>query len=118
MPDKAYKTCTYPGCSALTKSRRCEKHSTKNPNKESQYEYDRFRRDKSSKSFYNSPEWIKLRKAVLVRDNHLCQHCLQAGRLTPATTVHHKQHLRHRRDLALNADNLVSLCARCHNQEH
>jgi len=113
MPEKAYKPCTYPGCYALTKSRRCEKHS-----RSLQKDYDNFKRDKNSRAFYKSTAWKKCRKAVLARDNYLCQYCLQVGRLRPATTVHHKQHLREDRERALDADNLISLCAACHNTAH
>jgi 5-methylcytosine-specific restriction endonuclease McrA len=83
-----------------------------------QSDYDRYRRDKNSKSFYNSVAWKKCRKTVLVRDNHLCQPCLQRGKLSPATTVHHKQHLRGNEGSALDVDNLISVCASCHNALH
>ena len=38
--------------------------------------------------------------------------------MTPATVVHHKRYLRDRPDLALNLDNLESLCNECHYREH
>lgn len=52
-----------------------------------------------------------------MRDNYLCQHC---GR--PATEVHHIKHLEpwniYDMNVALNPDNLVSLCRDCHFEEH
>lgn len=34
-------------------------------------------------------KWRKLRKRVMDRDSWLCQVCLKAGRITPATEVDH-----------------------------
>jgi 5-methylcytosine-specific restriction protein A len=68
--------------------------------------------------FYKSNTWRKCREYVLIRDRYLCQRCLEEGKLTPATTVHHKQHLKDRPDLALSADNLQSVCYSCHNKLH
>lgn len=80
--------------------------------------YNRYKRDKEAKSFYDSRAWQRCREVVLKRDNHLCQECLRHGRLTRATMVHHKQHYRTHKSLAYDADNLESLCASCHNREH
>ena len=33
--------------------------------------------------------WVKLRKAIMARDKHLCQPCLRLNRATPATAVDH-----------------------------
>ena len=117
MPSKSYKPCAYPGCTNLTKTARCEQHSTQ-AQEQSRQDYDRHRRDKNSKKFYASAAWEKCRRYVLARDNHLCTQCLQRGRLTPATVVHHKHHLRGNKDRALDADNLESLCAKCHSKAH
>lgn len=68
--------------------------------------------------FYNSTAWKKLRVVALVRDNYLCQPCLRNKRLTTANTVHHiKPRLDHP-ELALDLDNLESICPSCHNKEH
>ena len=41
--------------------------------------------------FYHSLQWRKLRKQVLLRDNHLCQHCLNKGIVNDKDLiVHHK----------------------------
>ena len=68
--------------------------------------------------FYKSSKWKHKRLAVLRRDGYLCQNCKRYGRMTPATTVHHIQHLEDRPDLALDAKNLISLCAACHDKAH
>ncbi len=51
---------------------------------------------------------------ALQRDHYLCQRC----RRRPATTVHHRRPRDLYPELALVLDNLESVCARCHNQEH
>ena len=70
-----------------------------------------------SKPFYNSPEWQKVRQAVLMRDRFLCVKC---GR--PAEEVHHKTHLSPKNigdpRITMNMENLISLCRDCHFAEH
>ncbi|WP_124728815.1 HNH endonuclease [Staphylospora marina] len=73
---------------------------------------------KKARPFYKSAAWLRCREAVLIRDNHLCQLCLKRGKLTPANTVHHIEHLEDNPDRALEADNLISICATCHNRLH
>ena len=68
--------------------------------------------------FYHSREWREIRPIVLSRDHHECQDCRRAGRYSRGTTVHHILRLEDRPDLALTLDNLVTLCATCHNREH
>jgi hypothetical protein len=45
-------------------------------------------RDRESKRFYNSSAWVRLRRMHLAR-SPLCVKCQAAGRLVPATHVHH-----------------------------
>ena len=116
MPDRSYKTCSYPGCYELTKSNRCIKH-IKNDGSAAPF-YDRYKRDKENRSFYTSGAWENCRRAILIRDNYLCQECLHDGILSVATTVHHVKHLKLNKKLALDADNLVSVCTSCHNRKH
>ena len=68
--------------------------------------------------FYKSTVWEKKRLEILKRDNYECQICKREGGFTPATTVHHIIPLEQRLDLALDDDNLLSVCAACHNREH
>ncbi len=76
--------------------------------------------DKNYRSdpFYHTAVWQKAREAALIRDHYLCQRCLAGRRLTAANTVHHIKHLDKHPDLALDPDNLVSLCERCHARAH
>lgn len=115
MPNKPLKNCAHIGCTVLTRAKYCEQHTVKNEN---QSYYDKHSRDKESKSFYDSSQWQKCRGVVLQRDNYLCQCCLEKGVLTAASTVHHKKDLRLNRELALDADNLISVCNECHNTKH
>lgn len=66
--------------------------------------------------FYHSPVWRKLRRLALQRDHYLCQHCLRNGILRSATEVHHIRPVADWPELALDLDNLVSLCWPCHEQ--
>ena len=57
-------------------------------------------------------QYRSVREAVLERDNHTCQKCGQHDDL-------HVHHIKHRADGGSNeADNLVTLCDRCHAEEH
>lgn len=78
-------------------------------------------------TFYNSPEWKRLRAQVLAEAHHECQECIKHGRYTRATTVHHINEVKVRPDLALSRwykvgdemrPNLVALCHRCHDDAH
>jgi 5-methylcytosine-specific restriction enzyme A len=80
--------------------------------------YDKYKRNKEAKKFYNSTTWRKCREYVLKRDNYLCQRCLRKGILRAADVVHHKEHLEDNPEKALNPENLESLCHACHNEEH
>lgn len=70
--------------------------------------------------FYNSRAWRKFRLKILQRDHYECQHCKAKGvrKIVRATHVHHIKELRDRPDLALEPDNLISLCHMCHEEEH
>ena len=65
--------------------------------------------------FYNSSRWKNVRKLVLRRDQYSCKDC--GGR---ATEVHHVISLTEKNiddwDVALNPDNLQSLCYDCHSK--
>ncbi|MFD3261866.1 HNH endonuclease signature motif containing protein [Paenibacillus lentus] len=68
--------------------------------------------------FYKSTAWRKCRVVILKRDNYLCQPCLKRGVITTANTVHHIKPLEDYPELALDEDNLESICPTCHNKEH
>lgn len=77
--------------------------------------------------FYKSPDWQQLRIEVLKRDKYECQECKRQGRVY---TEYQDQHKHKRLDvdhikeiythpeLALELDNLETLCVKCHNQKH
>lgn len=75
-----------------------------------------------SYAFYHSQAWADARERALVRDAHLCQHCLEAGRVEPAVMVHHIVELTPANvndpNFSTNTSNLVSLCDRCHKKVH
>lgn len=79
---------------------------------------------KKSEPFYHTKEWKKVRQVALMRDGGMCQACMDRMRagygVKPrrATMVHHIIPYKERPDLALNMDNLRSLCYRCHEMEH
>lgn len=68
--------------------------------------------------FYKSKDWMKVREDVLIRDNNECQMCKAQGRVSLAQCVHHKKHLKDYPMLALDINNLQSLCNACHNSIH
>ena len=71
------------------------------------------------KKFYNSKTlWRPVRAAALKRDNYECQICKSKGLYNEATTVHHIKHLKEFPGLALDLNNLVSVCSNCHNILH
>lgn len=70
------------------------------------------------KAFYHTALWRVARGKRLEKDHHQCQRCRRHGIYTRATTVHHVQHLRDVPELALDQENLESLCSACHEAEH
>lgn len=75
-----------------------------------------------AKSFYRTSAWKNVREFVMSRDGRLCQDCLKKGQYTPAEEVHHIVELTPDNisdpGVALNPDNLVSLCRECHKIRH
>lgn len=72
--------------------------------------------------FYKLPIWYKkVRPEILERDKHECQLCKYYGTLTVVQKrgyVHHIAELKHFPLLALNYNNLVTLCYHCHELTH
>lgn len=80
-------------------------------------------------AFYVSKEWKEKKKQIRIRDNNLCQRCLgkwtdgkhpiENVKLTRGTKekplyVHHIKPMKDHFELALDDDNLISLCFNCH----
>lgn len=73
---------------------------------------------------YNNSKWKKLRLGYLM-SHPLCQKCLENGKVTPATSVHHINspfddglNDEQRIGRLLDANNLMSLCHQCHGLIH
>ena len=73
-------------------------------------------------AFYSSSEWRRLREEVLRRDHWECQWCKLEGKVvTNADTileVDHIKELEYYPELALDIDNMRTLCKECHNKRH
>ena len=69
-------------------------------------------------NFYKTYVWVCKRNEILVRDNYECQRCKSLGLYSKAECVHHVKHLEDHPKLALENDNLQSLCLACHNIVH
>ena len=69
-------------------------------------------------SFYKRKGWRVKRVNILKRDDYECQECKRYGKSIDATTVHHIYPYQEYPLLALESDNLISLCNRCHELMH
>ncbi|AYX89340.1 HNH endonuclease [Staphylococcus cohnii] len=74
------------------------------------------------KRFYKKREWKDIKAIRREIDNDECQWCKDNGRVVTSKDtrliVHHKQELKDRPDLALDIDNLVTVCFACHENHH
>jgi len=91
-----------------------------------------YKNRQQKRKFYDSKEWKQLREEIKQRDNHECQECKRQGKVFLDTyeysesakrkkiklVVHHIKELEHHPDLALDIDNLETVCVDCHNKEH
>lgn len=89
--------------------------------------------DSEAKKFYKSAKWLHKREQILKRDHYECQICrerirnadesgtelpVQDRRIRRAVIVHHLRHLKDFPELALDDDNLISVCHECHDRLH
>lgn len=112
---RALRPCGEPGCNQLTRTGYCEQHVRTSTDTRRVYDANR---TPKVKAFYQSKEWKQLRLMILAQDNHLCQMCLKAGRVTRANTVHHKIEVRDDWSKRLSPENCESVCPACHNRIH
>lgn len=89
-----------------------------------------YRTPGSKKKFYASSEWALKRQEALERDNYECQQCKREGLVTVDSrkvegknkeivlNVHHKEEIETHPELALEIDNLETLCVSHHNIVH
>jgi 5-methylcytosine-specific restriction enzyme A len=75
-------------------------------------------RDKPTHPLYRTKAWQLIRQAALARDCYQCQRCKDKRILTRADTVHHVVPLSVDESLALDLDNLSSVCRDCHAAIH
>ena len=75
-------------------------------------------RQHDNDQFYHSQQWQRMRQRILRRDAYMCQNCKRYGKQIEAVEVHHIQHLEDCPELALDPDNLISLCRKCHRKAH
>ena len=79
---------------------------------------------KESLPFYHTAKWQRVRALALMRDQGMCAECMRRFRagygIRPkrAEMVHHIIPVKERPDLALQLENLVSLCYEHHEQLH
>lgn len=70
---------------------------------------------KSYSSKLEDPRWKIKRDEILRRDNHRCQIC---GNNEGILHVHHKYYVNLKEPYEYPNDALITLCERCHNDEH
>ena len=80
-------------------------------------QYNKTARNQESKKFYHSRAWLRLRDIKLCNAPY-CEDCLSRGIHTAATHVHHMQELTTHPHLALDEDNIMSMCISCHSRVH
>ena len=84
-----------------------------------------YKTKEQKKKFYNSREWLVLRQEALRRDNYECQECKRLGLVKlndedkhKSLDVDHIKEIYTNPELALELDNLCTLCIRHHNEKH
>jgi 5-methylcytosine-specific restriction protein A len=114
--------CGKINCNKLVEkeARYCDEHKKEYDKKvkNSQNWYRQNRDDKDEQDFYKSKKWIKSRTNTLERDFYLCRLCYIEKLVTTADMVHHIVELKEDKSLALDAENLISLCDGCHKKVH
>ena len=109
------KYCNSIGCNRLIPITEiyCPIHSRSKAERNT--DYDRTRRDKKAKAFYNSKAWEMARAATFARDNGIDIYIyFKEGRVVPATMVHHIVELKEDYSKRCDLDNLISLSERTH----
>lgn len=86
--------------------------------KETNQYYDKYKRNKESRTFYQSADWAKTRELALMRDRYLCVRCFKDKKIKKADLVHHIIELVDDPTLSLTLSNLESICHTCHNKHH
>ena len=69
-------------------------------------------------SKYARYAWKELAKLILKRDNYKCQLCDSSHTTKIKLVVHHKKQWSKYPKLRFKSSNLITLCERCHKNEH
>lgn len=73
-------------------------------------------------NFYSSLTWKLKRVEILERDHYECKWCKENGKVTTqfdsVLEIDHIKELEYHPELALDNDNLRTLCKECHNKRH
>lgn len=109
MPNLAPKPCRKLGCNALVRdgSSYCAAHKV---DAKIGTFADKTRGSRQSRGY--GAAWDKLRKQILLRDNGLCQPCLEQDVITPAKQVDHIVAKAH--GGTDDESNLQAICVACH----
>lgn len=109
MPQRAPTACRTPGCNGLVRNGVCSKCGPVRRQAAAQHDE---RRGSAAQRGYGG-RWQRLRAAFLAA-HPLCEVCDRAGRVEPATDVHH---IVPRRAGGQDIDsNLQALCHACHSR--
>lgn len=68
--------------------------------------------------FYQSVAWRKIRAEKFASENGMCEHCRKKGIVREGVEVHHILPIDKCWEKRLDFNNLVLLCADCHNKTH
>jgi len=68
--------------------------------------------------FYQNPAWRRLRARKFASACGLCERCKAKGVIRPGKEVHHIIPIEKNWELRYSFENLILLCAECHNAEH
>lgn len=114
MPRMMPKMCDRPMCNELVPGgvRYCDKHRKDDFRLRTKLKRER---DPKSISFYNSPEWRRVRLAHLKREP-FCRECKISGQDTFAEMVDHILPIQ-QGGARFDPQNLQSLCNRCHDRK-
>jgi 5-methylcytosine-specific restriction enzyme A len=93
---------------------------------------EEYKTREQKQKFYNGSAWKRKREDIKKRDNYECQECKRKGKVFLDTyeysqrakrkkiklVVDHIKELEDHPDLALDDENLETLCVNCHNKKH
>lgn len=102
--------CSTPGCGKISSQRKCESCRVRRQPRERRANEDVRRR-------YRTARWERLRQRVLERDGHLCQECLRNGIVRQGKEIDHVRKAMDDLSQFWQAENLQTLCKRCHGQK-